>query len=257
VKRAIVMAISVILALIVVAPAAFGQSSRASKDPGALGAAWWSWLVSTPVAKNPSIGDYTGGPKCDGQPVTKTANREWFLAGSPGELSEDGGTVIAGSGAERTCKVPANTEIFFPIVNNFCATPVDGDTPEKLFACAKNITDDFLADGEYYAKVDGQDIPSSRIVRGTSQPFTMDFYTGKDDSTTADDNIFAEFGYVGEQTAASDGLWVKLPPLKKGEKHTIVWGGMFDYEGGPIYDGGPVYPYFKFAQDTTYHITAE
>jgi hypothetical protein len=252
VKRAIVLAISVILALTLVVPAAFGQSSGASNGTGALGAAWWSWLVSTPESKNSSIGDYVGGPKCDGQPVTKT--KEWFLAGSPGELSEDGGTVISGSGAERTCDVPANTELFFPIVNNLCATPVDGDTPEKLLACAKNITDDFLADGEYYAKVDDQDIPSSQIVRGTSAPFTIDFY---DNKRTDDDNIFAPFGYLGKQTAASDGLWVKLPPLKKGEEHTIVWGGIFDYEGGPIYEGGPDYPYFKFAQDTTYHITAK
>ncbi len=247
-KRIIVLALSVILALIVAAPMATAQQSSQGQDSGELGAAWWSWLVSTPTSKNPSIGDYVGGPKCDGEPVTQTQGKTWFLAGSPAELSEDGGTIISGSGAERTCTVPANTELFLPIVNNLCATPVDGDTPQKLLACAKNITDDLLEDGSYYAKVDDQDVPSNRIVRGTSQPFTIDF---------REDNIFAPYGYVGEQTAASDGLWVKLPPLKKGEEHTIVWGGIFDYEGGPIYEDGPVYPYFKFAQDTTYHITAE
>jgi hypothetical protein len=258
-KRIIVMAISVVLALIVAAPIAFGQvgqGSKASGTAGELGAAWWSWLVSTPKSENPSIDSYTGGPKCDGQPVTETKGKKWFLAGSPGQASEDGLEVIAGSGAERTCTVPAGTQLYLPVVNILCATPVDGETPEQLSACAKNLMDDFLADGSYDVEVDDQDVRAKRLIRAESAPFAIDFYEGEDESTFEDDNIFAEFGYVGEQTATSDGLWVTLPPLSKGE-HKIEWGGLFDYEGGPIYEEGPIYPPFQFAQDTTYNITVE
>ena len=256
-NRMIVMALSLILALTLAVPtmalAKVEQGARESARAGQLDAAWWGWAVSTPKSQSPLIG---GDPnysdeQCNGQPVTKTATNEWFLAGSAAELSEDGGTIISGSGEERTCDVPAGTHLVFPILNNICATPVDADTPEELIECAKTVTDDMLEDGEYYVKVDGQDVPANRIVRAQPSPYTINFY---DDPNSTDDNLFAEFGYLGEQTAASAGLYVRLPPLSKGE-HTIEWGGIFDYEGGPIYEGGPVYPYFQIAQETTYNIT--
>ena len=263
-KRIIVMALSIILALTLAAPTmALGKvepSAAESARAAQLDAAWWSWAVSTPKSKSPLNG---GDPnystdQCNGQPVTKTASKEWFLAGSAAALSEDGGTIISGSGEERTCDVPAGTHLVFPILNNFCGTPVDvdpadPDAPEKLSECAKKITDDMLEDGSYYVKVDGQDVAANRIVRAQPSPYTINFY---DDPNSDDDNLFAEFGYLGEQTAASAGLYVRLPPLSKGE-HTIEWGGIFDYEGGPIYDGGPEYPYFQIAQETIYNITVK
>jgi hypothetical protein len=204
-KRAIVLALSVLFALTLAVPVAFGQSSGTSKAAGALGAAWWSWLVSTPESQNPSIGDYTFGPKCNGKPVTNTATKEWFLAGSPGNASEDGLTVIAGSGAERTCTVPADTELFFPIVNTLLTKEVDGPqgdagpdaTEQQILEGAKTQIDDFLKDGTYYAKVgryDGtqlQDIPKTQIVRGASNPFPIYFYVDNAAPITANDNIFA------------------------------------------------------------------
>jgi hypothetical protein len=258
-KRMIVMALSIILALTLAAPTiAFGQvgqGAAASGTAGKLDAAWWSWAVSTPKSQSPLIGgdpEYSDA-QCNGQPVTNTATKVWFLAGSAAELSEDGGSIISGSGEERTCDVPVGTHLFFPILNNVCATPVDADTPEELSECATTLTDDMLEDGTYFVKVDGKDVAANRIVRVQPLPYTINFY---DDPNSDDDNIFAEFGYLGEQTAASAGLYVTLPPLSKGE-HTIVWGGIFDYEGGPIYEGGPDYPYFQIGQETTYNITVK
>jgi hypothetical protein len=278
VRRAILIAISVILALTLAVPVAFGQSSGAANDDtGALGAAWWSWAASTSIDKNPLVDPlnsdgYTGGPKCDGKPLPNSASKKWFLAGTAGNVDANG-VVQPDPRSERTCNVPADTELFFPIVNTLFTSEVDGHvnnqgkvvkpaTNEEILAANKHEMDDFLADASYFAKIgkyDGtklQDIPSSQIVRGASQPFPIDFYMGKDDSTFKDDNPLASFGYQGTQTAASDGLWVKLSPMKKGEKHTIVWGGDFDYEGGEFYpkigyDPGP----FSFSQDVTYHIT--
>jgi hypothetical protein len=265
-----VLALSVVFALTLAVPVAFGQNSGAAKDDaGALGAAWWSWAVSTPIDKNPLVDPqgsdgYAGGPKCDGQPVTKTAAKKWFLAGTIGNIDANG-NILPDPRSERTCDVPANTELFFPIVNTLFTRevdrPVNGNDPAtegQILAGAKHAMDDYLTPANYYARVDGKNIPSSQIVRGASQPFTIDFYMGKDNNTFKDDNPLAPFGYQGKQTAASDGLWVKLPPMKKGEKHTIVFGGTFDYEGGEFYPGigydpGP----YSFTQDLTYHITVE
>jgi hypothetical protein len=257
-KRMIIMALGVLLTLALATPMALaqvGQGANASVTARQLDAAWWSWAASTPMSQSPLNGgdpNYSDA-QCNGQPVTKTASKTWFLAGSAAALSEDGGSIISGSGEERTCDVPAGSQLFFPILNTFCGTPVDADTPEELSECAKTFTDDMLADGEYYVKVDGQDVAEEQIVRAQSSPYTINFY---DDPNSEDDNIFASSGYLGEQTAASAGLYVKLPPLSKGE-HTIEWGGIFDYEGGPIYEGGPVYPYFQFGQETTYNLTVK
>jgi hypothetical protein len=62
VKRTIVMALSVILALTVVVPMATAQ-----EDLGARGANWWKWVLAKPTDQNPLNGNYTGGPRCDGQ----------------------------------------------------------------------------------------------------------------------------------------------------------------------------------------------
>jgi hypothetical protein len=260
------MALGVLLTLALATPMALAKvepGAAESARAGQLDAAWWSWAVSTPASKSPLIG---GDPnysdeQCNGQRVTKTATNEWFLAGSAGEVSEDGGTVISGSGEERTCDVPAGTHLVFPILSNICATPVDVDPADpdaldKLSECVKTFTGDMLEDGEYYVKVDGQDVAANRIVRAQPSRYTINFY---DDPNSEDDNLFAVFAdprYSGEQSAASAGLYVRLPPLSKGE-HTIEWGGIFDYEGGPLYDGGPVYPYFQSVQETTFYITVK
>ncbi len=48
VKRAIVMAISVILALAVAAPIASGQTASQRQDVKALTEAWWTWALTKP-----------------------------------------------------------------------------------------------------------------------------------------------------------------------------------------------------------------
>src|SRR3954464_2597303 len=105
-KRMILMALSLLLALSLAAPVAFGQTGQGSTATGASGklaAAWWQWALSEPADTNPLIGGYSGGPQCDGQPLTDTQAKEWFLGGSFGA-----------SAVERTCTVPVGTHLFFP-----------------------------------------------------------------------------------------------------------------------------------------------
>src|SRR5829696_7667000 len=93
VKRAIMIALSVILALVVAAPIASGQQASQSQDLGKLTAAWWTWAAQDP---SPVVGNYEGGEQCEGEFVDGV----FFLAGTTG------GT------AERTCTVPADTALF-------------------------------------------------------------------------------------------------------------------------------------------------
>ena len=91
VKRAIVMAISVILALAVAAPIASGQPASQRQDVNALTEKWWTWAlaVPSPLDRNYSSPD----PRCEGEIV----DGAFILAGTTG------GT------ATRTCIVPAKT----------------------------------------------------------------------------------------------------------------------------------------------------
>jgi hypothetical protein len=65
-----------------------------------LSAQWWQWAMSIPAAVNPLVDD-TGAFCMVGQrgPV-------WFLAGN-----------LSGTPVQRTCTVPQNVTLFFPVLN--------------------------------------------------------------------------------------------------------------------------------------------
>src|SRR5687768_2521568 len=97
-KRAIVIAISVILALAVAAPIASGQTVSHRLGVKALTEAWWTWALTDP---SPMVGDYdVDDPQCEGEFVEGV----FFLAGT-----------LQGGDATRTCTVPAKTALFFPV----------------------------------------------------------------------------------------------------------------------------------------------
>ena len=113
-KRAIVIAISVILALVVAAPIASGQSSSQGKNLGKgqnlgkLTGDWWNWVVSTnPSPPNPnedgpcgaaptlgpdSHGNFTGDPepysKCAQAPIDDIASNSTMIATLDGQPLE-------------------------------------------------------------------------------------------------------------------------------------------------------------------------
>src|SRR5919106_3895634 len=158
VKRAIVVAISVLLALVVAAPIASGQSSSQSQNLGQLTAEWWNWAIS----KNPSplVGSYEGGAQCNGEYVKGVI----FLAGA-----------LGGSRVDRTCTVPANTPILFSPFNYLCSAAFDPiqevDDPQPYdTACATPTTDATIdPPSSFYARVDGKDANQQRIASGLFQ----------------------------------------------------------------------------------------
>ncbi len=223
-RRIIVMAISVILALTLAMPVAFGQVGQGSKASGTaseLAADWWQWALSKPVEENPLLGEYSGGPKCDGQPVTETPGKKWFLAGT-----FDGSTV------ERTCTMPVGTQLFFPVVNSIFIVTEPGETEELARQQVNEFINGVLSDPNLsmVVTVDGKEVKSKRLVRAESSTFTV---------FLPEDNIFGvpagEYG-----PAVADGLWAALPPLSKGE-HTIH----FEISA----------PSLDFTQDNTYILT--
>jgi len=199
------MAISVILALAVAAPIASGKKPPSQpQDVNALTEQWWTWALAVP---SPLNGDYKAGRKCKGEFVEGV----FFLAGTQG------------GDATRTCIVPADTALLFPVVNSFLTE--EEVTPPKVYpGYPTNFVDAALANGELYATLDGEDLSFSRINR-TFQPLIL-----------ADPNIFGVPGgeYGHENCAdptrcltASDGLWVYLPQGLKPGEYTLKFGGDF------------------------------
>jgi hypothetical protein len=193
------MAISVILALAVAAPIASGQTASHRQGPKALTEAWWTWALANP---SPLNGGYdVGDPRCDGEFVDGV----FFLAGTQG-----------GDPVERTCTVPAKTALFFPVLNSFI-TAEEAAYPEG----PTNFVDTALANGEFSATLDGEDLKIKRIATG---PFTL---------ILPEDNIFdcpqcdppVDLGGPYPYAAVSDGLWVYLPQGLKPGEYALHFGG--------------------------------
>jgi hypothetical protein len=219
VRRIAVMVLSVILALGVVAPIASGQTSSQGQWLEKLTAKWWNWGFAT--SPSPLEGSYNGGRQCNG----KYVKRVFFLAGSAFDPNTPS--------VERTCTVPANKPILFPVVNVVCSAAFDPiqepDDPKPYdTACAEPITDALIdPPSMVFATLDGKDLKKRRIASGLFQ-WTIAF----------EDNPFGL--PTGTYEAASDGLWVFLRDGLKPGKHTIVFGGTFkdtpfgDFEGTKV-----------------------
>jgi hypothetical protein len=190
VKRVIVMAISVILALAVAAPIASGQTANQGRYLKELTEAWWTWALTDP---SPAVGDYdVDDPQCEGEFVEGV----FFLAGT-----------LGGGDATRTCTVPADTALFFPVINAFC-TEDEPNYPQ----CARRPVNTALASGDPYATLDGEDLKIRRLATG---PFTL---------ILPEDNIFGLPGGPYEHRAISDGLWVYLPQGLEPGEYTLEFG---------------------------------
>jgi hypothetical protein len=210
VKRAIVLAISVLLALIVALPMAFaqgGQGAKATDKVAELSVDWWKWALSKPLKKSPLIGSYEGGAKCDGTPVSPTPGKTWFLAGT-----------TTGEKVKRTCTVPVKTELFFPVVNVVTFPFLKDENRHNQRQLAKQYIREVLnaPDFRKSVRVDGKKVESDRIDRALSPVFSF---------TVREHNIFdcpkcnppVDVPAGKYDDASSNGLWVTLAPLSKGE----------------------------------------
>ena len=225
-RRIVVLALGVLLALALAAPLAsaqVGQGAKASGKASELAADWWQWALAEEAETNPLVGDYTGGPQCDGRPVSDVPGKKWFLAGT-----------LDGSAVERTCTMPVGTQLFFPVFNSIWIV----DPGQTVVFARQKVNEDInslLSDPDLSitVTVDGKEVKSKRIVRADSPLFS---------ATVPENNLFSACCGLpaGDYDAVADGLWAALPPLSKGE-HTIH----FEISA----------PSLGFSQDNTYYLT--
>jgi hypothetical protein len=160
-----------------------------------------------PEAENPLVGSYSGGPQCDGRPVTDVSGKKWFLGGSLEEKP-----------VVRTCTAPVGTQFFFPVVNNL-NVPFPGETEEELLQQVNERLDAQLANATWVVTVDGKTVKEKRLVRAGTGFFTAEVPEG---------------GLLPPDTyrLVAGGLWVTLPPLPPGEHtvHVEITGGSFDQD---------------------------
>jgi hypothetical protein len=227
VKRAIVMALSVILALVVAAPIASGQQPSTGEGIGAFTDNWWNWAFENPTPTSPLVGDYSGRMQCDGfQQGNETG--VWFLAGEFA-LEGDIDTGFVGE-ATRKCTVPADTPIFFPVFNGTCGEAPTVEQPDGTFTgdpppytkCVKAFVNDGLKKSEPFATINGTDLPLTRAASGL---FTWEIPTDNNPQGLP----------AGSYETATDGLWVYLPDGLAPGNYTIKFGGSY-FGGGFVLD---------------------
>ena len=206
----IVMAASVLLALSLAMPVAFGQVGTGATSSGTsqkLVTAWWQWALANHLADNPLFG---GDPnysaeQCDGSPLPDTVDDQWFMAGTL-----DGAKVV------RTCNMPAGKPLFFPAFNTVVIAE-DGDTEASLLAQAHDFMK-AVQDSRGFnmvVKVDGKVVPNKTIVRAEAPLFGGE-------SLLLSDLGFGDGTAPYSYQAVADGRWVTLPGFSEG-KHTIRW----------------------------------
>ncbi len=198
-----------------------------------LSAAWWQWAFSIPVASHPL---FDNGDCSVGQ-----AGSVWFLGG---KFVPVGGPPASGASANRSCLVPADKALYFPILNGEDSAPEEiagagcGNLPPliqgtiaELRQCAAPGFDGAI---DLSATIDGHSIQNLQTnFRVQSSVFGF---------TLPDDNLLKATGVnIPAGTyypSAGDGFYVMLAPLSPG--HHVL------YTHGAFSNG--------FYEDITYHL---
>ena len=184
---------------------------------------WWQWDFSIPVPSNPTFD--TTGHNCQVQQFQDSIP-VFFLAG-----------IATGEPVTRTCTVPSDTPLFFPIINAECSNveppPFFGDTPGKRLACAQKIIDG-VGIGTLKATIDGVDVAGLKDFRFASPDFAF--------TMPAQNNILGLPG-VTSGRSRSDGYWLMFKLLSPGT-HVLHFEGRFVSGVGK-----------GFSQDVTYILT--
>jgi hypothetical protein len=196
------------------------------------GVSWWRWAYSIPLDQNPNF-ESSGVFDAVGQ-----AGPVWFVPI----------TAAFGGVKERHVNVPLGKFVFVPLavgaLSYPCAAdpnfqPAPGQSVEEFLASILTPIVDAVTDltrsGLMTAEVDGVPVQNLADYRTKSGLFLL---TG-DPSLAAWDSCVTG----GAQPTLSDGFWLMLPPLSRGE-HTVHYKIVADF----LPDGG---------QEVTFHISVE
>jgi hypothetical protein len=162
---------------------------------------WWQWALSIPTSINPQL-DPTGENCMVGQ-----RGSVWFLGGTFG-----------GGSATRTCAVPEDTLLFFPVINsvNINTPNICGQGPANLRVKELRAAIAPFIDGATNVAVEVDGEPIRNLHRDQSKVFEV---------ALPEENVFNAFCAGGNPAgifspAVDDGVYVQLNPLKVGE-HTL------------------------------------
>ena len=212
------------------------------KSYGDWSAQWWKWQLKLPASDHPAFS--LDGANCDAGQDGKV----WFLTGAfTTEVPNNEFNTIV----RELCHVPTGKAIFFPIINIECST-IEGE-PFQLIEEGPNANIETCAtswiDGtnavveDLSVEIDGKNLENLEYYRFQSPVFEFHFEDPSDNILGVDCNsVECE---DPKPRSVSDGFWIMLPPLSKGE-HTVRFTGSFrDPISGDLF----------FGLDVTYEIT--
>jgi hypothetical protein len=182
------------------------QSESFPQTYGEWSAQWWQYVLGIPADENPLF-DNTGAQCGLGQ-----WGAVFFLVG----------TATTGPVVRKKCKVPADTGLFFPIINISCAVPEDGRTAKDIEKVCSDIVD-LVDQKSLFLTIDGTSVPNVKNFRARELFSFTGSAHGPYETTGCATELqpcYADF----RATAFSDGYWAMLNPVSLG-KHTIHFGG--------------------------------
>jgi hypothetical protein len=169
------------------------ESTPYGRSFGEWTAKWWQWILAVPKSDSPLI-DHTGKNSAKNQmgPV-------WFLAGT-----------LQGQ-AERSCTIPADKSILFPVINvEASVAEGDGTTEEELAARAKFEMDQIT---DMRAMISGTNLDELKQYRIQSPLFNV---------TLPADNVLGPPAQTTKMI--SEGYWLFLKPLEPGKYDLYSFG---------------------------------
>lgn len=222
------LVVFIVGAAVLTTASAFAQDNRINADLHReqiqrYSAEWWQWSLGLPAAVNPlafkdkkPAADYCG---------VGQHGKVWFLGGT-----------LDGTPANRTCTIPADMSIFFPIINAECSTiEGNGTQAAELRTCVEDLINHVQVK-TLAVSVDGRALKDLAKTRVQSELFSF---------TLPPADILGLFGQSPNPSpAVSDGYWVMLSPLSPGA-HTIKLHGEVKFDDGST-----------FAQDVAYTVTS-
>jgi hypothetical protein len=203
------------------------QSESFPLTYGEWGARWWQYVFGIPEGENPLTDDPTGALCHLGQwgPV-------FFLMGTNSSAP-----------VTRSCDVPADTGLFFPIINIACAIPDDGTTRAEIVAACSPSIDAvdtkslFVTVDRKTVTIDGNTVQNFKKFRASEFFSFTGAVPGSAVNSCTGDPPHCYEGF--RDTAFQDGYWAMLQPLSRG-KHVVHFGGSI--------------PSLSFTVDVTYRL---
>jgi len=180
------------------------NSNPYGRTYGEWAAEWWKWVDAIPQGVNPIVDK--DGSQC----AINQNGPVWFLAGTHG------------GSATRYCTIPAGKAIFFPLFTYLDDYPCPETPPTPPFqpAPGQSLEDFLIADAKsvvdlvnhLVADLDGRELSNVFSYRAHSKLFSF---------TAAIDRKVTDSCITGSpQLAVTDGYWLLLEPLSRGE-HTL------------------------------------